>query len=332
MSDEKIDIVVTWVDGNDPKWIEEKKKYNPSVKDNSATNNRFRDWDLLRYWFRGVEKFAPWVNHVFFVTCGQCPEWLDLNNPKLVFVRHEDYIPKEILPTFNSNTIEMYLHRIPDLSETFVLFNDDLFLISPTLESDFFINGLPRESALLGVLSSKDSSDVFPHIVINNIAVINKHFNKKKVMLDNWGKFFSFKYGKEIVRNVLLLPFAYFSDFRDLHLPASHLKSVFREVWEAEPEVLYDGTKSRFRSPNDVNHWMLKDWYMCKGQFVPRSPHWGEKFELGIDEGIYDYILNQSGKVVCVNDSSDDIDFVVIQKKLIEVFERLFPVKSSFEK
>ena len=52
---EEIDFVIMWVDGNDPEWQKEKSKYD--VKTNAdATIYRYRDWDLLKYWFRGVEE------------------------------------------------------------------------------------------------------------------------------------------------------------------------------------------------------------------------------------------------------------------------------------
>ncbi len=331
MQDNKIDIVVTWVDGNDPEWQKDKAKYDPNVKDNSATDNRFRDWDLMKYWFRGIEKYAPWVNHVYMITVGHYPKWLDLSNPKFTLIKHSDYIPHEILPTFNANPIEMHINRIKELSEQFVLFNDDCFLINHTTPEDFFKNGLPCESGLLGILSATNPGDVFPHIMVNNNAIINKHFVKRDVLKNNKGKFFNTAYGKDIVRNIALLPFVYFSDFRDLHLPTSHLKSLFDEVWNAEPEAVAKGSSARFRSKDDISHWLIKDWYMCKGQFEPRSPKWGKKFELGVDDGEAEYIANQQGKVVCLNDSTDDLDFETIQRSLIDAFEKILPEKSGFE-
>ena len=67
---EKIDFVVLWVDGNDPTWQEQFNRYAPKDKQIAidASAERYRDWDCLRYWFRGVEQFAPWVNKVHFVT------------------------------------------------------------------------------------------------------------------------------------------------------------------------------------------------------------------------------------------------------------------------
>ena len=97
---DKIDFVIPWVDGNDPAWIAQRKKYQPDTRDDDG-ESRYRDWENLQYWFRGVEKFAPWVNKVYFLTWGHVPVWLDTSNPKLQIVRHEDYIPKDYLPTFS---------------------------------------------------------------------------------------------------------------------------------------------------------------------------------------------------------------------------------------
>lgn len=70
MDDYKIDFVVTWVDGNDDDWLREKNKYLPNENDTSCSDNRYRDWELMRYWFRGIEKYAPWVNQIFFCDLG----------------------------------------------------------------------------------------------------------------------------------------------------------------------------------------------------------------------------------------------------------------------
>lgn len=331
MTDNKIDFVVTWVDGSDPKWLTEKEKYHSNKKDNSASSNRFRDLELMRYWFRGVEKYAPWVNNIFFITCGHYPSWLNLNNPKLRFVKHTEYIPGELLPTFNSNVIEMHLNNIKELAEQFVLFNDDIFLISDVVPEDFFRDGKVCDTALLGCISSTDYKDIFPHILLNNCSIINKYFDKKEVIRKYKKQFISLKYGKDILRTLLLKPFVFFSDFRNLHLAVSHLKSNFDEIWEKEPEIMYNATKARFRSKEDINHWLVQTWNICKGTFIPKSPKFGKKFELGEDDGITEYIIEQKGKMICVNDSSDLIDFDKIKKDLHDAFEKILPEKSSFE-
>ena len=99
METAKIDFLITWVDGADPIWHKEKLetlkkqgKVAEEMIDNSTS--RYRDWDILKYWFRGVEKFAPWVNQIHFVTYGHVPDWLNEKHSKLHIVKHEDFIPQ----------------------------------------------------------------------------------------------------------------------------------------------------------------------------------------------------------------------------------------------
>lgn len=329
---DKIDFVVLWVDGDDPAWQEERARYMPQKNTSANSCNRYRDWDLMKYWFRGIEKFAPWVNKVYFVTCGHYPKWLNLEHPKLVPVKHSDYIPQECLPTYNSNVIELYLNRLPQLSEQFVLLNDDMFLLKPAKETDFFRDGVPCETARLGQVQSSIPGMEFPHAILNNSAILNKYFSKKKVMRKYWNKFFSLKYGKDLFRNLLLYPFEFFSAFYDTHLPTSHLKSTFDEIWEKEPDILNNCGKHRFRTNEDVTHWLMKCWRICQGRFVPRSTKWGKCFEIGADKDIAKAIVNQKYKVVCLNDSNPNLDFDAHQKELIEAFEQILPEKSGFEK
>ena len=122
-----IDVVVPWVDGSDSKWIREKNKYSPDRIDDSNSANRFRDWGLMKYWFRGIEKYIPWFHKLYFVTWGHIPDFLNIDYPRLQIVRHEEYIPHEWLPTFSSHTIELNVHRISGLAEHFIYFNDDTY-------------------------------------------------------------------------------------------------------------------------------------------------------------------------------------------------------------
>jgi len=85
---EKIDFVVAWVDGNDPVWQEKKSSYDGSVNTSKQSMNSvkaYREWGTFKYWFRGVEKFAPWVNKVYLVTDQQKPSWLDINSEKFYY-------------------------------------------------------------------------------------------------------------------------------------------------------------------------------------------------------------------------------------------------------
>ena len=168
-----IDFVITWVDGSDPAWLEEKSKYQPeSDITTDASIRRYRDWGTLKYLFRGVESYAPWVRKVFFITWGHVPNWLDLSAPKLEVVKHEDYIPREYLPTFSSHPIELNMHRIEGLSEHFVYFNDDMYITQPIAPTLFFRNGLPVLPPQLHGILPRGDTGVMAHVYVNNISAI----------------------------------------------------------------------------------------------------------------------------------------------------------------
>lgn len=134
-----IDIVLPWVNDSDPAWNEEKRKYmDEKTGAIEASNLRFQSWDNLHLWFRAIEECMPWANKVFLVTCGQIPNFLVEDHPKVEIVDHRNFIPEEYLPTFNSNTIEMNMYRIKELSENFILFSDDVFPLQPIAEEYYF--------------------------------------------------------------------------------------------------------------------------------------------------------------------------------------------------
>ncbi|MFL5731545.1 MAG: Stealth CR1 domain-containing protein [Cytophagaceae bacterium] len=143
----KIDVVFTWVNDDDPVWLEKKQKATQSLNGvetgRYATDRaRFSNHDELRYSLYSVQKFMPWVNCIYVVTDKQCPSWL-VPNEKLRVIDHEEIIPRNYLPTFNSHVIEAYLHLIPGLCENFIYFNDDVFVAQALSPEHFFSsNGL----------------------------------------------------------------------------------------------------------------------------------------------------------------------------------------------
>jgi len=137
----KVDLVYMWVDGNDPEWLAKRNRYVGGSADQSQEvvgAARWRDNDELRYSLRSVEKYASWINHIYIVTDGQCPAWLDTSNPKITIVDHSEIMPKEALPTFSSTAIESCIYRIQGLSEHFILGNDDPLFVKPTTTETFF--------------------------------------------------------------------------------------------------------------------------------------------------------------------------------------------------
>lgn len=335
MEKEKIDFVIMWVDGSDPKWLKEKNKYSEKKVVIDEAINRYRDMGTLKYIFRGIEKYTPWVNKVHFVTWGHLPDWLNVKNPKLNVVKHEDFIPKEYLPTFSSHPIELNLHRIDELAEKFVLFNDDFFLLNPLDESYFFKNGLPVDHWKENTFKTEEAGDnFFDHIIINNIFLINKNFDKKDVYKKNFKKIFNLKYGKRNIRYLMLRRWNYFCGFDWPHTANPYLKSTFKEVWEKEYDILNNTCMHKFRHVLDVNQWAMNVWQMCKGNFEVKSHNdFGRYYGISDDNSeLIEYIKDDKSTVVCINDTNMNVDFDKVKEEISEAFERKLPEKSSFEK
>ncbi|XP_062515613.1 N-acetylglucosamine-1-phosphotransferase subunits alpha/beta-like [Corticium candelabrum] len=111
--------------------------------------NRFQDNEELRYSLRSVEKFAPWVRHIYLVTNGQIPYWLDLDNPRLTIITHNDiFLNKSHLPTFSSPAIESHIHRIPGLSKKVLYLNDDVMFGQPVWPDDFYTHSNGQKAYL----------------------------------------------------------------------------------------------------------------------------------------------------------------------------------------
>ena len=334
MSD-KIDFVITWVDGNDPVWRKERDYY-AALEHRSIGNNdaRYRDWETLRYWFRGVEKFAPWVNKVFFVTCGHLPEWLDTDNPKLQIVKHSDFIPAEYLPTFSSSAIEFFLYKIKGLSEQFVYFNDDMFLLDEVKPSRFFRNGLPCD---IGGMTFNMHSGMFGTSVLLAKTLINDHFDKQAVVRQHPLKWFNPRYIGASILNAVCLPIRKkeFPGFVNPHLPYSYLRKTCDAIWESCEKELVRTARNRFRTYGNVAPWLIRYWQLSSNNFSPYNPLKDGAYYL-IDNNnanrIADCIRRKRKKIICINDSEDITDFDSVKDKIKGAFETILPERSSFER
>lgn len=146
-----VDVVIAWVDGEDPKHQAKRADYlapgaHPSIERVAAKARRFSNNDEIRYCLRSIRNHAPWVRKIWLVTDNQHPGCLDVELGKQYGVHIIDH--KQIfhgfegmLPTFNSLAIETMLWRIPALAERFLYFNDDMFLVNPVTPQDFFTDG-----------------------------------------------------------------------------------------------------------------------------------------------------------------------------------------------
>ncbi|XP_057598423.1 N-acetylglucosamine-1-phosphotransferase subunits alpha/beta isoform X4 [Hippopotamus amphibius kiboko] len=110
-----------------------------SKQEEDASASRFEDNEELRYSLRSVERHAPWVRNIFIVTNGQIPSWLNLDNPRVKIVTHQDVFRNlSHLPTFSSPAIESHIHRIEGLSQKFIYLNDDVMFGKDVWPDDFY--------------------------------------------------------------------------------------------------------------------------------------------------------------------------------------------------
>ena len=332
------DIVVLWLDGTDKVWLRTRKKWQeklcPEVKLNN--NNRYQDWNNLKYWFRAVESNMPWIRKIFLVTCGHLPSFLRTDHPKLSVVRHEEFIPYDYLPTFQANPIDLNLHRIPGLSEEFVYFNDDMFPLVPIEEEYYFQNGIVCDEAVETPIIPKIFGDVSQftwNMKALDMAIINRNFSKREVQKKYRDKWFFSGYEDLVERNQSSEYWDDFTGIRDPHLPCSFKKSTFEKVWDVEYEVL-DGTcMDKFRSMGNVNQWLMRYWQLCEGNFIPRRTL-GKSYVVTIENyrDIANVIKNRNQQMICLNEQCNEDEFEIIRDEINRALEELLPQKSSYEK
>ena len=340
MKTPKIDFVITWVDGSDPVWDMQRQEtlrkqgiFVDEALDNSTA--RYRDWDILKYWFRGVETFAPWVNQIHFITDGHLPKWLEEEHPKLHIVRHEDFIPAEFLPTFSSHPIEWNFHRIEWLTENFVYFNDDMFLIKKVSPEDFFRDERPVDMLALQPDVANADVQIMPYVYLNNAMVLAKYFDKRENMKKQPGAYFHPGYPLMYFGyNLLEMAFPRFTGFYTVHGPSPLKKESYRFFWKNEEELLHHVCCHPFRHKEDISQYVLREYQKLSGNFVPKNIHkFCRYFNLQPENPeLVMTITKQKSKCICINDSNFEIPYEKVKQELNHAFSILFPEKSQFEK
>jgi hypothetical protein len=223
-----IDVVYTWVDNQDPIWQEAYNKtkvaYGLVATPDAKVKSRFRNRDELKFSLRSIHAFAPFVHHIYIVTFGHSPSWLK-SHKKVTVISHKDIFPRtQDLPTFNSQAIEANLHRIPNLKEHFIYFNDDVFLGRKVKRSDFF-----SKRDKIKVLNEDDISQK-GHVLPTDIAFVASWKNANNLLDTYFG-----------VRNRPYLK----------HAPFALRKSIIRKLEKRFPTVFTTVSSHRFRSPED---------------------------------------------------------------------------------
>lgn len=323
-----IDFVVTWVDDSDKDWQIQKQLYSDEENDDKS-GTRFRDTGLFKYWFRSVEKYTPWVNHVYLVTNGQVPKFLDMTNDKITLIDHKDIIPANCLPTFNSNAIELAINKIPGLMEHFVVFNDDVFVNRPLKPIDFFSeDGLPKDTAGLNQIMPVEN---FDHITANNISIINQQFNKKEVMKKQKHLFFNIKNGPLNIYTALLYFFPRFSRFYDLHIAYSFKKSLFDEFVTNNKKLVEQTMGTKFRAITDISLWGLRYYQIVTGNISVRKYNFGKFYTLNEYQQVISDIRKGTHGIIDINDAQvENIDAILTEIKMS--FQKSFSEKSQYEK
>ncbi|MBF4764144.1 stealth conserved region 3 domain-containing protein [Nocardioides islandensis] len=229
-----VDVVYTWVDGNDPEWdaareqriagIEGGAQQTAQTREASG-RARFISRDELRYSLRSVHLFAPWVRNIYVVTSGQVPPWLDLDHPGVRVVRHDEILPADALPTFNSHAIETSLHHIPGLAEHWLYFNDDFFLGRPLRpEALFSPAGLTSVFFAPSTIGLSDLPGSPPWL--------KAAWNNRRILQDTFGAG---------TTNALA------------HAPYAVRTSVLREIEERFKDDVERTARSPFRSDTDIS-------------------------------------------------------------------------------
>lgn len=254
-----IDAVITWVDGNDKRHKEKRKKYGTPHLFNTedvAADTRYANVGEIFYCVASLNRFASWIHKIYIVTDSQNP---NVDN----FIRNnfpKGYIPMEIidhkvifkdyeayLPTFNSIAIETMTWRIPGLSEHYIEFNDDFFLTAPTFPEDFFTH-----DGKVICYGKKYST-----LLVKITRMIKRHRNgERKVTF------------KETMLNAATLLGKRCFFIKIYHTPRALLKSVYKRYFTTNPEELKKNISYRFRNhkqfnPQEIQYLQLYDNEQC---------------------------------------------------------------------
>ncbi|MFB7666095.1 stealth family protein [Kitasatospora sp. NPDC056138] len=309
-----IDVVYTWVDGNDPAWQRRRAEADGSAQDlnpEAANDARYMSRDELRYSLRSLHLNAPWVRTVYLVTDDQTPSWLDTSNPRIKVLSHREiFRDQTALPTFNSHAIESQLHHIEGLSEQFLYFNDDVFLGRPISPQLFFhSNGLskffPSVAAVpLGTPSLLDSP--VSAAAKNNRRLIEEDF------------------GSTLVQKMQ-------------HVPHALRREVLSEIEEHFKELHQATSEARFRSPSDLSvASSLHHYYgYHSARAVPSELKYAylDLMHQSTSRRLARILAARDLDVFCINDTVSDRKDLPNQLQLLQPFlDAYFPQPSPFEK
>jgi hypothetical protein len=315
-----IDAVYTWVENDNNTQTELQNRQITNLQAN-YTNN-----DELLYSLRSLARYAQWFHHIYIVVRdGQKPKWLNEKHPKISIIYHSQIIPQKYLPTISSITIEVFLHFIPNLSEHYVYFNDDMILLNKTWPGDFFnIYGKPIESKCHLVRKGKAKITVSPESIQSDYD--EKEYNFEEMIYYN---------------NVLLdYYFKVEKRYQSQHLPnpcrKSFMLSLDKFLDNFDLETITPTRKNTNIARNSIfkKYWNIYK-YNCPQKIFPMD--YIEINHLRSVRQQINEIRHSWKKFFCVQNSIayGDInehigtkDFAYLQK----ILQEKFPNRSPFEK
>ncbi len=331
MPHDKIDIVYLWVDGSDKKWRKAKDIWYKKVFSKKATDQHyFRDNGEFLYSLRSVAKYANWVNHIYIITgFNQKPKWLNTKNPRITIVPHEQIIPKNALPTFNSNSIDMCIPNIPGLSEKFILMNDDTFF-NKHLSPSFFFDRHGHTRVRFGIYN-KHPKDI-NHWLAESDEYTQTLIRSAKILEDVFGKTFYF--------------------CRPSHGIDPYLKSSWIECANIPTikKQIQKQIKNKFRTATEIQRWTFNLYDYISGRahftrsraykcgkhkilyFIYNILHWGiaRKSNFFCSNAMYSRKAIIKSPIFCINDAPNNTPEIL--KNNINFLKTRFPNKCEFEK
>ncbi|WP_460447469.1 stealth family protein [Angustibacter aerolatus] len=308
-----IDVVYTWVDGDDDAWAARKEAawaaadhaaYHPLA----ANASRFSSHDELRYSLRSLEMHADWVRHVYVVTDGQVPGWLRTDHPKLRVVDHRELFGDAgRLPTFNSHAIESRLHHIDGLAEHYLYLNDDFFFGRPVAPELFFHgNGLAKFFLTPSTIDLASASPL-------DLPVVSAAKATRSIMEKAFDRTVTQKFQ---------------------HVAYPQRRSVLLDLERRFADVLARTADAQFRSPEDASvAASLSHYYgYATGRAVPghMSYRYCDIAERRAPLKLQRLLRHRDADMFCLNEI-DAAEHGRAHALAHDFLERYFPLASSFE-
>ena len=262
---EKIDAVITWVDGSEPNY---KLKLEENLKNKKIIISQYTQANEIDFCVASIIKFAPFVRKIFIVTDKQKPKFSGIRHmvslEKIEIIDHEEIFRDNLdcMPSFNIRSIDALLFKIKDLSDKFIYFNDDMFLIKETTKEDWFKD---NKAILIGSWAKTYNKQLIKTIShkIKNLLNIRPSFNAAQSKAANIVGFHN-KY------------------FKSFHCGRPQIKSVIKDFYDKNPQRLTNQIRYKFRDGR---------------QYMPYSLCW----HLLIKENLY--VESSTNKLVEINKS-----------------------------